>query len=367
MASSQQTMHPFFASLDRYEVSLLLTALTVGGEAAVSTFSLLAEPTRSRLQERAEALAAMPPDTRKSLMGTELKALLSVEGQGGSLDWIDATWLVHALRGEPPRIVGAILLGLQASSMHALLKRLPHTIRRQLPPKSELSAVDPRLLTDLRLLFARRFAPMLEPPAGNSRQFEDILFLERDELYRLIRDLGLTELGQAFAVVEKMALLELCRRLGKAQAFELLQAVKSASKVDQPDAKTAQHFLSKIVVNFDDVEEFLQKSGLWRLARAAFRNEQNWLTALTQHLPRQAGAQFGELIIRAQETIGEDFDDNVRLRLRDAVLLRVVQLSRAGTVAPLWQEAQVKFHDPEACRAILDAPPEDSPKQPGGA
>lgn len=354
-------MHPFFASVDRYEVALLLTAMTVGGDEAEQKLSVLSEPLRGRLLECIGALRAMPEEMRKPLMTTEFKALLAQEGQAAALDWIDSTWLLHALRGEPPRIVAIVLLGLQAGPMNALLKRLPHTIRRQLPPKQELSEVDPKLLADLRLLFLRRFAPMPEPAVGPTRSFEDVLFwLERDELFRLIRDLGLTELGQAFAVVEKMALLELCRRLGKAQAFELLHAVKSASRVDQPDAKTAQHFLSKIVVNFDEVEEFLQKSGLWRLARCTYQLDPAWLSALQQRLPRQAGHQFGELCTRAQETLGEQQDDDVRLRLRDAILLRVIQLVRAGTIQPSWQESQIQFNDPEACQAILDAPPEGS-------
>jgi hypothetical protein len=354
-------MHPFFDVLDRYEVSLLLTALTVGGEQAIALFASLGEPLGPRVSERAQALLAMPEETRKPLMATELKSILGQEGQVTSLGWIDATWLLHALRGEPPRIVALILLGLESGPMNALLKRLPHSVRRQLPPKSELSAVDARLQSGVRQLFALRFAPMPEPSAGAMRDFEEIIYtLERDELYRLIRDLGLTELGQAFAVVEKMALLELCRRLGKAQAMELLAAVQHASQVDQPDAKTAQHFLGKIVANFDDVEEFLQKSGLWRLARASWQGPSFWLTAMTQRLPRQAGQTFGDLLNRAHETLSEQ-EEEVRLRLRDAILLRVVQLAREGHIRPNWQESQVDFHDKAACQAVLNPKAPEAP------
>ena len=346
-------MHPFFAPLSRYEAALLLTTLSVGEQRAAQLLERMAEPSRSRLLQLCQALLAMPPETRRPLMASQFKGILAREGRA-QLDLIDPTWLLHALRGESPRMVGALLMGLQPSTMNALLGRLPATIRRHLPPKQQLQSIDGTLLIDLHIALAARFAPMPEPPSSNARSFDDLLFLEREELFRVVRDLGFTELGQAFAAVEKVALLELCRRLEKSQAHELLRAVKSASNVDQPDAQTARHFLSKIVVNFDDVEEFLQKSGLWRLARASFRNDPAWLAAFCQRLPRQAGSQFNELCNRAQETLSDSADD-VRLRLRDAILLRVVQLSRLGQMGSMWQQAQVVFHDQAGCEALLAA------------
>ena len=64
-------------------------------------------------------------------------------------------------------------------------------------------------------------------------------------------------------------LAELCRRLQRSKAEELILAVRRASKTDAPDLKTAQRFLSRVVVNFDDTEEFFQKAGLWRVSEAA--------------------------------------------------------------------------------------------------
>lgn len=344
-------MHPFFAPLSPFETSILLTCFTLGSEPAPEALQHLGEPMQSRVRERAEALLAMPQETRTPLLVQELKALMAHGGQSG-LELVDPTWVLHHMRGETPRMCGTILLGLPAPLMRSVLKRLPAAIRRALPPKSELQAIRPRLAQDVRTSFSANFAPMPASSSSNVKGLHDILFLERQELYHLIRDLGLTELGLAFAAVEKMALVELCRRLEKKQAHELIAAVQSASQVDVPDASVAQHFLSKIVVNFENTEEFLQKSGLWRLASACTHEDDAWCVALSQRLPRQAGTLFVELLARAKDMLAEQTDE-VRLRLHDAILVRVVQLARKGDLSAHWGSAEVAFHDTQGCLHIL--------------
>lgn len=346
-------MHPFFAGLDPYEVALLLVALTVGGDDGTRQLGLLAEPLQAKLAERARALDAMAPEVRHPLLLAELKATLQRRGHG-SLERVDPTWLVHKLRGESPRVVGLILLGLSAPTLRNALRRLPNAVRRQLPAKSELNAVAPDLAAELRRSFAARFRPMPEPRA-EPKAVRDVLFLDRVELYRLVRDLGFVELGQAFAAIEKMALVELCRRLDKQDAHELIAAVQSASQVEQIDPKVAQHFLSKVVVNFEDTEEFLQKSGLWRLARATLAEPAEWQQAMVQRLPRRVGLLFAEHLARARE-LPQGEDEAARARLQDAILVHLQRMARAGRIAPSWTEGPFAYHDEAACVAALQAP-----------
>lgn len=345
-------MHPFFSGLDTYEVALLVSTLGVGGPDAQGALDYLADPLRGRLSERAQQLAQMAPEVRQSLMGAELKDLLS-QNAGSALELVDPTWLVHRLRGEGPRVVGLVLLGLPAPAMRSALRRLPSAIRRQLPPKSELLGLPKGLARELRATFAARFAPMPRPNPG-PRGVQELLFLQRTELYHLVRDLGFIELGQAFAAVEKTALVELCRRLSKTDAHTLIQAVQTASQVDRPDTKTAQHFLSKVVVNFEDAEEFLQKSGLWRLARATINEPGAWQRAMVQRLPRRVGLLFGEQLARAREMqLGEDTE--LCARLQDAILVQVQLMARRGTVQRAWADAPMAYNDPAACAAALQA------------
>ena len=179
---------------------------------------------------------------------------------------------------------------------------------------------------------------------GKHFAFRDIIQLDRDDIYKLMRDLGLIELGQAFAAVGRMALAELCRRLPRAKAEELILAVRSASKVDIPDLKTAQRFLSRVVVNFDDTEEFFQKAGLWRIAKGALLEDEVFRAAFRQRLPRSAGELFDTFFDKAGEM--EDLTPDMLQRAQDATLRRVQKLAKDGAISPQWRHVELNLHDP---------------------
>jgi len=350
--------HPFFAPLNPYEVSLLLTTLTVGGgdQAATNIFAHLPADSQKRLQEKAGALLNIAADKRVALMVRELRELLATNGHRG-IERVDPSWIIHYMKGESPRVVATILVGLPQPQVRSLLKRLPQAVRRSLPPKAEVMAL-PNVVTDgVRQIFEQRFHPMPQA-TGGAMAFRDVVHLERAELFHLTRDLGLIELGQAFVSVGKMALAELCRRLPRERAEELVQAVKVASHVDLPDVKSAQRFLSRVVMNFEDTEEFLQKSGLWRLAKACRLEDNGYNMALAQRLPRKAGQLFFLYIAKAAEM---DLTQEILQRLQDSVLTRVKVLSQMGRLGAQYLEQQYQFHDPVAAQAALDAaaaPPE---------
>jgi hypothetical protein len=341
--------HPFFAPLDDQRLTLLLITLTVGGKEQVGLFKFLPEQVGQALTEKALALQQIAADVRVPLMVRELTAALERNGQRG-VERLDPSWIVHGLKGESPRLVGSILLNLPAPLVRSVLRRLPPAVRDHLPPKSQLSRIAPALSRHLRILFESRFAPM-PLRHGEGFAFVDIIHLERGELFLLIRDLGLTELGQAFVAVGKMALVELCRRLPRAHADELIHAVKSASQADLPDPKTAQRFLSRVVVNFQNTEEFLHKAGLWRLAKALRGTDPSFWVTLGQRLPRRTAHFLRAYVDKAGEM--EDLSQEVQQRLHDGVLVRIVSLARAGSIGEAYAKLKMDYHDPGAAEAAL--------------
>ena len=342
-------LHPFFAVLDTPETALLLTTLTLGSPDHAQLFAHLPQATQSKLRDRAEALLALPSEKRVPLMVHELRALVEQQGQQ-RLEFVDPTWVVHRLRGESPRMVGLLLLGMPPHQMRAVLRRLPQELRHLLPPKSDLKRMSGTLVNHLRLKFLAQFDPMPDATSG-PRGLHDLVHLERADLSRLIRTLGLTELGQAFATVERLAFAELCRRLPRQTAQELIVAVQSASRVDLPDAASAQRFLTRVVVIFEDTEEFFQRSGLWRLARAMVDEPDSFVQALSQHLPRRYGVTLSGYVTRAKEL--EMADPQVVARLKDGILVRAVLLARAHNPSSMWATGPIAFGDPPACEAAL--------------
>lgn len=337
-------MHPFFEPLDERETMLLLTTLTVGGSGETGIFDCLPAPSRDKLKTKAQALLAIPPEKRVTFMVHEIKQALSFKGLRG-VEKVDASWLLQGLRGESPRVVAAVLVSLPPPTVRALVDKLPPGIRQRLPSKEEMKRVPLELVRSVRQMFESRFHAMPQP-SGKGFAFRDVIQLEKADIYRLMRTLGLVELGQAFMSVGKMALAELCRRLPRESAEELIVAVRGASQVDLPDLKSAQRFLSRVVVNFSDAEEFFQKAGLWRLAKASLLEDQLFRDAFMQRLPREAGTLYEEYLGKAAEmgNVGEE----VIRRLQDAILVHLRELGRRGEVEARWATVEMSFHDAAA-------------------
>ena len=351
-------MHPFFEPLDERETMLLLTTLTVGSE-ETRIFDYLPAESKARLTQKAAALSSIPKEKRVAFIVHEMKHAFAFRGLRG-VEKVDASWLLQGLKGESPRAVAAVLVGLPRATVRALLERLPPGIRQRLPPKEEMKRVPVELVRSLRQVFESRFfaMPQLSPKGFGYR---DIIQLERSEIYKVMRDLGLIELGQAFVAVGKMALAELCRRLPREKAEELIQAVRGASRVDVPDLKSAQRFLSLVVVNFTDTEEFFQKAGLWRLAKAALIEDEGFRAAFRQRLPREAGQLFASLLEKASERT--EYTEELVKRLQDSILLRVRELAKRGEVSQRWAEVEMLFHDPSVATPL----PPPAPVEGGAA
>jgi hypothetical protein len=344
-------MHPFFAPLSEHEAMLLLTTLTVGGSEDVAIFAHLPADTRARMQEKAEALLAIESHKRVSFMVHEIKQGLLFTGLPG-IERIDPTWILKGLVGESPRVVATVLISLPGHTVRSVLKRLPSGIRRKLPPKDEVRRLSPEVVRGVRQIFESRFAPM-PPPSSRGFAFRDVLQLERRDIHRLMRELGLIELGQAFAAVGKLALAELCRRLPRDKAEELILAVRSASRIDIPDIKTAQRFLSRVVVNFKDTEEFFLKSGLWRLARASLIEDASVREGFRQRLPREAGQLYSTYAEKAGEM--QESEREVLQRLQDSILLHIQDMARRKAISSRWAEVELLLSDPQVAAAPVQA------------
>ena len=313
----QYNMHPFFQPLHERDAMTLLATLTLGGGDEVGILNYLPVERRQAMQQKAKSLLDIPAEKRVAFMVHELKQAFAA-GERGS-EKIDATWLLEGFKGERARVVGAILMTFSAPAVKGVLRVLPQGIRDNLPPKEELRRVPLDLLRGVRQIFEGRFLAV--PEGGTALQtFADLVHLDSNKLLELLRELGLIELGQAFASVGKMALSDLCRRLPREKAEELIGAVKSASGLDLPEPSVAQRFLSRVVVNFRDTEEFFNKAGLWRLAKASLPLDQTFLDGLRLRLPKEIGQLLVEYVAKAREMA--DINPENLGRLQEDILAR---------------------------------------------
>ena len=334
-------MHKFFAPLDLRETMALLTTLTLGGSQDAALFEHWPEPGRTRLKEKAAALGEIPAEKRVPFMVHEMKRSLAFKGLRG-IEKVDPSWLIRGMRGESPRVVATVLIGLPSSTVRALLKKMPDGVRKKLPPKNEVKSIPMEVVRAVREIFESRF-DVMPKPSSDGFAFRDIIQLEKNDIYRLMRELGLIELGQAFAAVGKIALAELCRRLPRKSAEELIMAVRSASRIDLPDLKTAQRFLSRVVVNFNDTDEFFQKAGLWRLTKCSLMEDEVFRGGFRQRLPREAGRLYDSFFEKTED-FGELTQEQLE-RLQDSVLQTVLALAEREQISSRWAHMSYRFHD----------------------
>jgi hypothetical protein len=109
--------------------------------------------------------------------------------------------------------------------------------------------------------------------------------------------------------------------------------------------------LSRVVVNFEDAEEFLQKAGLWRLAKAFSALSPLYQRALAQRLPRQAGQLMLSYVAKVEE-MGDITPESIAL-LQDTVLVRIILMSRDQLLAPKWATTPMQFNNADTSQSAL--------------
>ncbi len=320
---------------------MLLTLMMQGGAEALPLVDLLSDEDAAGIKEKAQLLLQIPGDKRAMFIAHEFKGMLS-ETSARGFESIDASWIVEALAKESPRIVASILVGLPPHQLKGVVEKLPSELRRRLPPKQEMATLPGEVVRSIRLIFERRFVTM-PTLSGKTFSFRDVISLEPKELLQLLHSLGLEELAQAFVSVGRYALAELCKRLPREYATELIAAVKETKAQDAMDLKSAQRFLARVLVNYSDAEELSRKAGLYRVSKALASEANDYVRAFYQRLPKPLAEELEGYLAKVQE-LG-DSDAERAKRFQDAILRRVYALAQKQVIMPRYNDFQFQYHE----------------------
>ena len=335
-------MHRVFLPLSRQQSALLLTLMMRGGAEHLDLLELLPEDLQPLLKEKAQLLLQISGEKRALFIAHEFKGLLTEPSERG-IEAIDATWLVDAMQRESPRVVAAIMIGLSSHQLKSVVDKLPPDLRKRLPPKEEMKAVPLEVIRSIRLKFEERFETMPMSFGTKTFTFHDIISLEPPEILLVLRALGLEELAQAFVSVGRYALAELCKRLPREFAQELIAAVRLTQVQDAMELKSAQRFLGRVLVNFKDTDELSHKAGLYRLAKTMAPEPPNYIRAFMQRIPMPLANQLETYLQKVAE-LNESDPDRAR-RLQDAALRRVYALAQEKKISTRWLEMQFQYNE----------------------
>lgn len=319
-----------------------------GGADQLDLIDLLPDEEHAVLKEKAQLLLQIPGEKRALFIAHEFRGMLNEPSERG-IESIDASWLVDAMQHETPRVIAGIMIGLTNHQLKAVVERLPADLRRKLPAKDEMKTVPLDVIRSIRLRFEERFEPMPTDVGKKNFTFNDLVGLEPAEIMLVLRALGLEELAQAFVSVGRYALAELCKRLPRDFAQELIAAVRLTQVQDAMELKSAQRFLGRVLVNFKDTDELSHKAGLYRLAKAMAIEPAPTIRAFMQRLPMPLAHQLESYLQKVAE-LNESDPDRAR-RLQDGTLRKVYALAQEKKISTGWLERQFEYHDPAAAGA----------------
>ncbi len=338
-----------FYPLSPRQTMLLATIFTQGGADDLPMLELLPDDDAYLLQEKADQILAIEGPKRAAVIVGEMRRQIQFAGLAG-LEAVDPTWLRSGIKGEQPLTIGIILAQLNQTARSRILQNLPQAVRQKVPAKEELSGVRLEVMRVVRQKFEQKFVTMLAPPSEPTNfYFKDIALLDARELVQLIRALGIEELASAFLSVGKRKLAELCTKLGRQAAEELIAAVKETEQEDAMDINDANDFLSKMLLGLklDEArgvdpgeakerftKELFQKAGLYRLAKAVRNERPAFVQQLAQRIPKSHGRLLRNYVYRLNE---DDEVDELKLQhLQNLVLYRVEKLAARGKVNPRY-------------------------------
>ncbi|MBK8012754.1 MAG: hypothetical protein IPK13_15490 [Deltaproteobacteria bacterium] len=344
--SEPASLDNLFYPLSPRLTMLLATLFTQPGAEDLSVLDFLPDDDAYQLQEKAEQLVQLDVDTRIAAVVREMRRQIEFAGLVG-LEAIEPTWLLYGVKGEQPLTIGVVLAQLSASARSRILTQLPTVVRSRIPTKEDLRDVKPSVMRIVRQAFEGRFTAMPSPPGQPTNfYFRDIALLESRELIQLIRALGIEELGAAFLTIGRRKLAELCARIERQAADELMAAVKDTDPRDAMNIADAQMFLARMLVGLKRDEargvdlkeaklrfqrELFQKAGLFRLARTIRAERPAFVRQLAQRIPRTHGLLLHSYVARASEG---PVDLPALHRLQDLVLYRLEKLAARGKVNP---------------------------------
>ncbi len=338
-----------FYPLSPRQTMLLTTIFTQGGADDLQILELLADDDAYLLQEKAEQILQIEGHRRAAVIVGEMRRQIQFAGIAG-LEAIDPTWLLSGIKGEQPLTIGIILAQLNQTARSRILQSLPPAVRAKVPAKEDLAGTKLEIMRVIRQKFEAKFVTMLAPPSEPTNfYFKDIALLDARELVQLVRALGIEELASAFLTVGRRKLAELCTKLGRQAAEELIGAVKETEERDAMDINDANDFLSKMLIGLklDEArgvelgeakerftKEILQKAGLFRLAKAVRAERPAFVQQLAQRIPKSHGRLLRNYVYRLNEV--DELDEIKLRRLQDLALYRVEKLAARGKVNPRY-------------------------------
>lgn len=244
-----------------------------------------------------------------------------------SLAEVHPAWILEKLVNEPPRIIGIILRALPAKHAVYILKNMPPMLRVQIPDIAQSFAVPAPVMEVIRRRFERHFLPMRVSKSQDG--FENISCLKEEELYELVREMGLTELAMALSGLPARTLAFVYNRLKLKDAKRLKRRMGEIKGERINLIRQARRAIFEIGGSRLGPDRMLLRIGLAALAMAIYPDEADLTRLLQQRFEPAEGYLLKKFVDERRARFDVE-EANIR---RSLVLESITSLTKEGRIA----------------------------------
>lgn len=184
-----------------------------------------------------------------------------------NLSNIHPAWIAKALENETPKVIGIILRWLPSQHVRYILENIPKRLKMALPKMVESFSVPTEIVALIKSGFERKFKLPTFDIKKDFGGFNEVINLSTDQIYKLLRDLGVHELAMAFHNVEADGISVLFNRMDFNTARSLGQRIKDVSE-SADVLKDAKYTILETAMDQEDIEKLLIEVGLAAFAKS---------------------------------------------------------------------------------------------------
>lgn len=310
----------------------IVAALAVlrDGDASALLAEYVAEEDRSMFSEHVSSF--LGSKDRDAKMEKIVRQMVARE-RFTNLAEVHPAWILERLVEETPRIIGIILRALPVKHVTYILKNMPPMLRAQIPNIVESFAVPVPVLDVIRRRFERHFLPVRVSRSVRAAGFENIYYLNEEELCELIREVGLTELAMALSGLPGRTLAFVFNRLKVKDAKRLKQKMGEVKGGSIDLIRQARSTIFEVRGSHLGPDKMLLRIGLAALAMAIHPDEFHLIRLLQQRLEPSDGYLLKRFV---DERRTRAHGETAEIR-RNLILDSITSLAKEGRIDPSWK------------------------------
>ncbi len=306
----------------------LLAAVREGADRAGALAAFMTEDDAHAYEE---CVAQVNADATQEDVGRRLTARSCAEHFSGIAE-IHPAWILEALKGETPRIIGIIMRYLPSKQVRYLLDRLPADVKKGIPTLLESFAVPQPILEIIRARFEARFIPIHVSKAREHFDFDHVYYLKSEELELLITELGIVEVALALDGLSEKLLGVVLNRLKLKDAKRLYKSMQETKGVARELKQHARYAILEAEAHDESAERLLVDIGIESLACAMAHDDGSIRAVLCQKLDPKIVHALKRGIDERAQSLREEI-----VRERQALVCdAIARLASEGKIDGAW-------------------------------